>query len=95
MVTIDAAKALGIDEHIGSLEAGKKADIILVNMNQPHLYPDIFLPRLLALYAVGQDVDTVIVNGNVLMEGRNVKTVNEGDIIDQARAANERALRHC
>ena len=95
MVTIDAAKALGIDEHIGSLEAGKKADIILVNMNQPHLYPDIFLPRLLAFYAVGQDVDTVIVNGNVLMEGRNVKTVDEGDIIDQARAANERALRHC
>lgn len=95
MVTIDAAKALGLHEKIGSLEIGKKADIILLNMNQPHLYPDTFLPRLLVLYAVGQDVDTVIVDGKILMKGRNVKTINEDEVIDQARAANERALQHC
>jgi 5-methylthioadenosine/S-adenosylhomocysteine deaminase len=95
MVTIDAARALGMDEHIGSLETGKKADLILLNMSQPHLFPDLFLPRLLALYAVGQDVDTVIVDGKVLMKGRKVLSVIEEDIIDQARAANEQALKHC
>ena len=95
MVTIDAAKALGIDAQVGSLAVEKKADVILVNMKQPHLFPDSHLPRLLALYAVGQDVDTVVVDGRVLMKGRQVLSVSEGDTIDQAREANTRALKHC
>jgi 5-methylthioadenosine/S-adenosylhomocysteine deaminase len=85
MVTIDAARALGLDHLIGSLEVGKRADIILLNLRQPHLTPRAHIPRLLAFYATGADVDTVLVDGRVLMRGRQVRSVNPEQIIDLAR----------
>jgi cytosine/adenosine deaminase-related metal-dependent hydrolase len=85
MVTIDAARALGLDDRIGSLEAGKQADIILIDLNQPHLVPDVHLPRLLALYATGHDVDTVLVAGKILLEGRQAPHLDEAAIIERAR----------
>ena len=63
MITIDAAKAIGWDDEIGSLEVGKRADIITINMNQPHLTPSFMPVHKLMLYATGQDVDNTIVNG--------------------------------
>jgi cytosine/adenosine deaminase-related metal-dependent hydrolase len=92
MVTIDAAQALGLDDHIGSLEVGKRADIILVDMNRPHLVPGSTIPRLLAFYANGNDVDTVLVDGTVLMQDRQVLSVDEGAIMDGAREAADRAF---
>ncbi|MBM4456360.1 MAG: amidohydrolase family protein [Chloroflexi bacterium] len=85
MVTIDAARALGLDQEIGSLEVGKRADIILVNLAQPHLTPQAMLPRLLAFYTSGHDVDTVLVNGKILMEDRTVKTVDMATVLALAR----------
>ncbi|MDY3867997.1 MAG: amidohydrolase family protein [Pyramidobacter sp.] len=81
MVTIDAAKAVGWDDEIGSLEAGKKADIIVVNMWQPHLVPDIMPVHRLIYEAVGHDVETVMVDGRIIMEQRKVLTVDEPSVL--------------
>ena len=83
MVTIDAAKALGWDDEIGSLEAGKKADVIVVNMWQPHLVPDVMPVHHLIYEAVGHDVESVIVDGRLIMENRTVLTVDEPAVLRQ------------
>jgi 5-methylthioadenosine/S-adenosylhomocysteine deaminase len=84
MATIDGARALGLEESIGSLEVGKKADIILVNLEEPHLTP-IHDPYANIVYsASGSDVDTVIINGEVVMENREVKTLDEAEILEKA-----------
>ena len=85
LVTIEAAAALGIDREVGSLEHGKKADIILVDLNQPHLVPFEDPANMIAWYVRGNDVDTTIVDGRILMEGRYVKTVDEEDVLAFAR----------
>ena len=85
MVTIDAARALGMEKDLGSLEAGKKADIILIDMFKPHLYPLNMPVYRVAYFANGNDVDTVIVNGEILMEGRQVRTVNEAEVLELAQ----------
>jgi cytosine/adenosine deaminase-related metal-dependent hydrolase len=88
MATIDGAKALGLDHRIGSLEPGKDADAIIVNMWTPNSVP-LFGPMTthrLAYYARGQDVETVIVQGEVLMEDHKVLSVNEAEILEWADA---------
>lgn len=87
MATIDASKALGIENSVGSIEVGKKADILLIDFRKPHLTP---LHNVYAniVYSVhGSDVHTVIVNGNILMENREVKTLNEREVIQKAQKA--------
>lgn len=92
MATIDAARALGLEHDIGSLEAGKKADVILVDLCKPHLVP-LHMPLYrIAYFANGNDVDTVIVDGRVLMRGRKVLSVDEPAILDNAHAEAELAL---
>jgi 5-methylthioadenosine/S-adenosylhomocysteine deaminase len=92
MVTIDAAKVLNMEDEIGSLESGKKADIILVDLDRPHLTPATFVPSLLAYYANGNDVHTTIVDGKILMEDRVVKSVDESAMLELVREENARAL---
>ncbi len=92
MVTIDAARALRLDSEIGSLEPGKKADIILVDMFKPHLYPLNMPVHRIAYYANGSDVHTVIVDGRILMEGRRVKTVDETEVLEMAQEETLRML---
>ncbi|HSQ26249.1 MAG TPA: amidohydrolase family protein [Anaerolineales bacterium] len=85
MITIDAARAIGWDDEIGSLEPGKKADVITIDMNQPHLAP-FFMPVHRLIYeASGQDVSTVIVDGKILMQNRQVTSVNEIDVLQAAQ----------
>ena len=84
MVTIDAAKCIGWDDELGSLEIGKKADVITVDMKQPHLAPlnsDFFIDNLVH-FATGSDVRDVIVDGHILMRGRRVRTVDEEAVIE-------------
>ena len=96
MCTIDAARVLGLDDEIGSLEPGKRADIILVNLAAPHIAPLRSMPLEHALcYANGNDVDTVIVDGEVLMRGRRVAGVNEAEVVERASAEAEAAVRRC
>jgi cytosine/adenosine deaminase-related metal-dependent hydrolase len=92
MATIDAARALGMEDEIGSLEVGKKADIILIDMYQPHLYPFNMPLYRVAYFANGNDVQTVIVNGEVLMRDRQVRTVDESEVLEMAQREIQAAL---
>ena len=85
MATTDGAKALGLEKTVGSLEVGKKADIILIDFRKPHLTP-IHDPYANIVYSArGSDVDTVIVDGKLLMEGRKVKTLDEQEVMQKAQ----------
>jgi 5-methylthioadenosine/S-adenosylhomocysteine deaminase len=92
MVTIDGARAFGLDEQIGSLESGKKADIILVGMFKPHLVPIFTEWDRIVFEASGHDVDTVIVDGKILMEHRKVKTVDETKVMEKAQEEAEKMV---
>ncbi len=92
MCTIDGARALGMEAEIGSLESGKKADIVLVDLARPHMYP-LHMPVFrLVCFANGNDVSTVIVDGRVLMEDRVVRSIDEGEVLDTAQAEAELML---
>ena len=92
MVTIDAATALGMEGEIGSLEPGKRADAILVDLRRAHLAPGNMPVHRLVAFANGNDVDTVMVDGRiVLAEGRATR-VDEAAIIAEAEAQAERMI---
>ncbi|MCT4621921.1 MAG: amidohydrolase [Marinisporobacter sp.] len=76
IATINGAKALGIDDKVGSIEVGKCADMILIDLNKPHLCPRHNLISLLVYSVQASDVDTVIVDGNILMENRRLTTID-------------------
>lgn len=93
MATIDGAKALRMDKHIGSLEIGKKADIILINLQYPHLIPCHQIPSTLVYQANGSEVDTTIVNGKILMRKGNLTIMSaeeERSILENAQDASVR-----
>jgi cytosine/adenosine deaminase-related metal-dependent hydrolase len=92
MVTINAAMALGMDQEVGSLEAGKKADVVLVDLDRPHLTPATYVPHLLTFYVNGNDVDTVIVDGEVLMEEGKIRSVDVDEVMQQARTEAKKAF---
>ena len=84
MATTNGAKALGLGESIGSLEVGKKADLILIDLSKPHLKPLHNIYASIVYSARGSDVDTVIVDGKILMENRQVKTLGEQAVMEKA-----------
>lgn len=80
MATVNGARATGFGKEVGSLEPGKKADLILIDTDKAHLTP-LNNPFSAAVYSMqGSDVDTVIVNGQILMENREMKWVDEEKI---------------
>jgi len=84
MATIDGARALGMEREIGSLEPGKRADLILVSMSAARQTP-MYDPLSHLVYVTrGDDVRTVIVNGTVVMQDRRVLTLNEKAVLDEA-----------
>jgi 5-methylthioadenosine/S-adenosylhomocysteine deaminase len=86
MGTIDGARALGMDRTIGSLAAGKRADVIVVSMASARQTP-MYDPISHLVYVTrGDDVKSTIVNGRVLMRDRNVLTLNEAAVLREARA---------
>ena len=90
MATLGGARVLGLDDRIGSLEAGKLADLIVVRMDQPRQTP-MYDPISHLVYTTrGDDVDTTIVNGRVLMRGRVVRTLDEAGRARPRRAAGGR-----
>lgn len=76
MITIDAAAVLGLENEIGSLEVGKRADVAIVDMRQPHLVPNWMVVHRLVLQAVGRDVESVIVDGKFAMRDRKILNVD-------------------
>ena len=93
MATIQGANLLRINHEIGTLSPGKKADLILVNLNKPHLTPLHQLESLLAYGVSGADVDTTIVNGKVLMRGRKLLTIDEEALLRDIQGRAERIVR--
>ena len=77
MVTIDAARVLGLDDQIGSLEPDKKADIAILDLRAPHLVPDWQPVHRLIAQGVGADVETVMVDGEFVLLDRKVQRVDE------------------
>lgn len=78
IATINGAKALGLEKEIGSIEVGKKADLAILDLNTPSLTPRNNLIAGLSYSANGSEVDTVIIDGKITMEGRRILTMDEG-----------------
>ncbi|PKM76922.1 MAG: N-ethylammeline chlorohydrolase [Firmicutes bacterium HGW-Firmicutes-15] len=93
MATIEGAKALGLDKEIGTLEQGKRADIIIMDIQKPHLYPQNDICALLAYSANGSDVDTTIINGKVLMQNRVLLSITEEEVLHKAQQIAMKILR--
>jgi 5-methylthioadenosine/S-adenosylhomocysteine deaminase len=81
MATIGGARVLGLENEIGSLEEGKKADIIIVDLEKPHLYPKADLISNMVYSAQASDVKTVIINGRIVMENYKLTTYDEKEIL--------------
>jgi cytosine/adenosine deaminase-related metal-dependent hydrolase len=81
MATIDAAKCVGLEDEIGSLEVGKKADIITIDMMKPHLMPRFNIVDTLVCNASHADVDMVFVDGEMLLEGGKAVNLNENEVM--------------
>lgn len=93
LATIEGARALGVQKEIGSIEAGKRADIILLNGRAPNMIPihgkDTVISDLV-YSASSANVDTTIVDGNVLMQNREIKSLNVDEVLSRTQ---ELALR--
>lgn len=85
MATNGSAAALNMANEIGSIEVGKAADLIIVDTQKPHLTPFTHPVHQIVYFATGADVDTVIVEGEVLMQGRQVNTVDLDEVLATAR----------
>lgn len=85
MLTLGGAEVLGLEDQIGSLEQGKRADIIILNIRRPHLLP-LYDPYSHLIYsASGSDVETVIIDGRIVMKNREILTIDEEEIIERAK----------
>lgn len=91
MATRGGARALHLEDRIGSLEAGKLADLIIVDRESPRMVPFYDVYSALVYAALPSDVRTTIVHGQVVMEDRVVKTVDVGEVKRRVRALGERA----
>jgi len=92
MATIKGAKALLWDRQIGSIEVGKIADLVMVNFEKPHLCPLFNEISHLVYSAMASDVDTVLINGKIVMEDGEVTTVNVHRVLEMAEKTKESLL---
>jgi 5-methylthioadenosine/S-adenosylhomocysteine deaminase len=83
--TLGGAACLGAEADIGSLAVGKKADLIVLDLNQPHLTPMYNIPSHLVYAARGADVIHSIINGRLVMRHRTLLTLNENAILEKMR----------
>jgi 5-methylthioadenosine/S-adenosylhomocysteine deaminase len=85
MATMEGAKALHMEKQIGSLEAGKKADIILISLDEPNALPIYDIYAQLAYALKSSDVETVVIGGRIVMRNKKLLTLNEPAILAKAR----------
>jgi 5-methylthioadenosine/S-adenosylhomocysteine deaminase len=84
MATIGGARALGLDHLIGSLETGKQADLIIMDLNQPHLTPLYYLPSHIVYAARAADVQDVMIAGRWVVRNRQLLTIDKDDVLKEA-----------
>ncbi len=85
MATIEGAKMLGIEDKTGSIEAGKYADIIILDANKPHMIPMYNCYSQIVYSASGADVSASIINGKIVMKDRQLLNMDVSDIMDRVR----------
>jgi 5-methylthioadenosine/S-adenosylhomocysteine deaminase len=85
MATIGGAQALHMEKEIGSLEAGKKADFVLLRIDTAHAVPSYNIYSTIVYSSKASDVQTVVIAGRIVMQGRSVLTLNETEILARAR----------
>jgi len=89
LATIDGAKAMGLDAEIGSLEVGKRADVAVLRLDRLHATPVTDVFSALVYSAGSDDVETVIIDGELVMRERRLLTVNETETIKDAQVQRE------
>jgi 5-methylthioadenosine/S-adenosylhomocysteine deaminase len=92
MATIDGAKALLWDKEIGSIETGKKADIVIIDFKKPHLTPMYNEASHLVYSVKAADVETVIINGKIVMENHKITTMDTDKVMQTAEKTKEKLL---
>ena len=92
MATIEGARALSWENEIGSMEVGKKADLSIINLKKPHLCPVYNATSHLVYAARTSDVETVIINGRIVMENRKLTTLNIKKVMDAVEKAKNNLL---
>lgn len=96
MAALNAATTLGLGDEIGSIEEGKRADLIILNLyDKPHTVPVHSLPAAVVYGAKSTDVDTVIINGRALMEEGEIQGVDEPSILRKAQRVGQELARKC
>jgi 5-methylthioadenosine/S-adenosylhomocysteine deaminase len=94
MATVDGARAIGLDHEIGTLEAGKKADVILIDLKKPSMLPVLrdpvrnIVPNLV-LSARGDEVETSIIDGKVIYEDGKIQTIAEDELLESVQRISE------
>ena len=89
LATIDGARALGLESEIGSLEVGKRADVAVIELNRLHTAPEADVVSSLVYAAEASDVRSVVIDGRLVMQDRELLTVDEGDVVAEANAQAE------
>ncbi len=85
MATLDGARALGLEREIGSLEIGKRADLIILDLERLHLTPHPDIVSTVVYAAETSDVRTVVVDGQILLRDGELQTLNEREVIAEAQ----------
>lgn len=89
IATNGGAKVLGLQDKIGSLEKGKLADIIIINLDKPHMTPFYNAYSQIVYCMSGSDVETVIINGKIVMKDRVMKNIDETTLLNDFRKFSE------
>lgn len=95
MATLGGAKSLGLEKEIGSLEPGKKGDLSILNLNTFHTSPSFGVDPVsqIVYSATPENVETVIINGKIVMENRRMQTIDEQTVLLEGEKSMERLLK--
>jgi cytosine/adenosine deaminase-related metal-dependent hydrolase len=85
MATVNGARAMGMQSEVGSIEVGKGADLVLIDLKKPHLVPYTDVVSSIVYSAMGSDVDTVLVDGRILLRHGRALTLDEKRIMEEAQ----------
>ena len=90
MATTEGARALGMEAEIGSLEVGKRGDVIVVGVGEAHQQPYYNLYSLLAYSTKAGDVESVVIEGEIVMRNRRVLTLDAAEVLERVAVYRER-----
>lgn len=90
LATVNGAKSLGLPEEIGAVKQGMKADLVILDIEMPQFYPRNNLVSALIYSANGSEVETVIINGSIVMEDRKLCLVDEQQVYSEIEKIRER-----